>query len=66
MKAKLYQELFIALSGDQEERFKPGVLVFMGWGLTRRVGPQFQAYIEAQQKQIALSTRNSKTLHTPT
>jgi mono/diheme cytochrome c family protein len=50
--AKLYQELFIALSGDQEEKFKPGVLVFTGWGLTRRVGPQFQAYIEAQKKQI--------------
>jgi mono/diheme cytochrome c family protein len=50
--AKLYQELFIALSGDQEEKFKPGVLVFTGWALTRRVGPQFQAYIEAQKKQI--------------
>jgi mono/diheme cytochrome c family protein len=50
--AKLYQELFISLSGDQEEKFKPGVMVFTGWGLMRRVGPQFQAYIESQQKQI--------------
>jgi mono/diheme cytochrome c family protein len=58
--AILYQELFIALSGDQEERFKPGVLVFMGWGLTRRVGPQFQAYIEAQQKQIAALDKELK------
>jgi mono/diheme cytochrome c family protein len=58
--AILYQELFIALSGDQEERFKPGVLVFMGWGLTRRVGPQFQAYIESQQKQIAALDKELK------
>jgi len=58
--AKLYQELFIALSGDQEERFKPGVLVFMGWGLLRRVGPEFQAYIEGQQKQIAALDKELK------
>jgi mono/diheme cytochrome c family protein len=58
--AKLYQELFIALSGDQEERFKPGVLVFMGWALQRRVGPQFQAYIEVQQKQIAALDKELK------
>ena len=58
--AILYQELFIALSGDQEERFKPGVLVFMGWGLQRRLGPQFQAYIEAQQKQIAALDKELK------
>jgi Protein of unknown function (DUF1549)/Protein of unknown function (DUF1553)/Planctomycete cytochrome C len=58
--AILYQQLFIALSGDQEERFKPGVLVFMGWGLLRRVGPQFQAYIEAQQKQIAALDKELK------
>jgi len=51
--AKLYAELFISLSGEQEEKFKPGVMVFTGWGLMRRVGPQFQAYIESQQKQIA-------------
>jgi mono/diheme cytochrome c family protein len=51
--AKLYAELFISLSGEQEEKFKPGVIVFTGWGLMRRVGPQFQAYIESQQKQIA-------------
>jgi hypothetical protein len=58
--AILYQELFIALSGDQEERFKPGVLVFYGWGLTRRVGPQFQAYLEAQQKQVAALDKELK------
>lgn len=58
--AKLYQELFIALSGDQEETFKPGVLVFTGWGLLRRVGSQFEAYIVAQQKQIAALDKELK------
>ena len=63
--ALLYQELFIALSGDQEERFKPGVLVFMGWGLTRRVGPQFQAYLEAQQKRMAALDKELKDMPYP-
>ena len=36
------------------------MLVFTGWGLTRRVGPQFQAYIEAQQKQIAALDKELK------
>jgi mono/diheme cytochrome c family protein len=58
--AKLYAELFISLSGEQEEKFKPGVMVAMGWGLTRRVGPQFQAYIDAQQKKISALDKELK------
>ncbi|MGA2250360.1 PSD1 and planctomycete cytochrome C domain-containing protein [Terracidiphilus sp.] len=50
--AKLYSDLFVSQSGDEEEKFKPGVMLFTGWGLKRRVGPQFQAYIDAQQKKI--------------
>jgi mono/diheme cytochrome c family protein len=50
--AKLNNEVFVAQSGDQEERFKPGVLVFVGWSLSRRLGPVFQDYIAEQQKQI--------------
>jgi mono/diheme cytochrome c family protein len=50
--AKLYQELFVTQSGDEEKKFIPGVMSFYGWGLTRRLGPQWQAYVEAQQKQI--------------
>jgi mono/diheme cytochrome c family protein len=50
--AKLYSDVFVTQSGEQEERFKPGVLVFTGWALTRRLGPAFQEYIAAQQKQI--------------
>jgi len=50
--AKLYSDIFVTRSGDQEERFKPGVLVFVGWDLTSRLNPAMQAYIEAQQKEI--------------
>ena len=50
--AKLYSELFVTQSGDEEEKFKPGVMLFVGWGLKRRIGPAYQAYIDAQQKKI--------------
>jgi hypothetical protein len=50
--AKLYEELFVTQSGDEEKKFKPGVMSFYGWALTRRLGTQWQAYIEAQQKKI--------------
>jgi mono/diheme cytochrome c family protein len=50
--AKLYEELFVSQSGDEEKDFKPGVMSFYEWGLTRRLGAQWQAYIEAQEKQI--------------
>jgi cytochrome c553 len=51
--AKLYSDIFVTRSGDQEERFKPGVLVFVGWDLTSRLNPAMQAYIDAEQKEIA-------------
>jgi mono/diheme cytochrome c family protein len=50
--AKLYAEVFVTQSGEQEEKFKPGVLVFTGWSLQRRLGPVFQDYIAGQQKEI--------------
>ena len=34
--AKLYPDIFVTQSGDLEEKFMPGVLVFIGWCLTRR------------------------------
>ena len=51
--AKLYSDLFVTRSGDQEAKFVPGVLVFTGWDLASRLGPIRQSYIEAQQKEIA-------------
>jgi len=51
--AKLYQSIFVSQSGDDDERFKPGVLVFSGWSLTRRLGDPFASYIAEQQKKIS-------------
>ena len=50
--AKLYSDLFVTRSGDQETKFEPGVLVFSGWDLTRRLGPALQSYIADEQKEI--------------
>jgi len=50
--AKLYSDIYVTRSGDQEERFKPGVLVFVGWDLSSRLNPAMQAYIDEQQKAI--------------
>jgi Protein of unknown function (DUF1549)/Protein of unknown function (DUF1553)/Planctomycete cytochrome C len=50
--AKLYSDIFVTRNGDQETKFVPGVLVFVGWDLTSRLGAPLQAYIEAQQKEI--------------
>ena len=51
--AKLYLDLFVTRNGDQDTHFIPGVLVFVGWDLISRLGPQLQNYIEAEQKEIA-------------
>jgi cytochrome c553 len=50
--AKLYSDMFVTRSGDEEQKFVPGVLVFSGWGLMSRVGAPVQAYVEEQQKEI--------------
>lgn len=50
--ANLYTDIFVRLSGDMEERFKPGVLVFIGWELKRQLSPQWQAYITDRESQI--------------
>lgn len=50
--AKLYGDIFERQEGGQGERGAPGVLVFQGWDLERRLGPAFQDYINDQQKQL--------------
>ena len=50
--AKLYSDLFVSRSGADEQRFVPGLLVFTGWGLTSRLGPVEQAYIDEKQKEV--------------
>ena len=51
--AKLYSDIFVTRSGDEEAKFQPGVLVFTGWDLSSRLGPAWQSYIEEQQKEVA-------------
>jgi cytochrome c553 len=51
--AKLYSDIFVTRSGDEEAKFQPGVLVFVGWDLLSRLGAPLQSYIEEQQKEIA-------------
>jgi mono/diheme cytochrome c family protein len=50
--AKLYADLFVHQEGGGDERGAPGVMVFQGWDLNRRLGPAFEAYIGDQQKQL--------------
>ena len=50
--AKLYSDMFVTRSGDQETRFVPGVLVFVGWELMSRLGPEKQAYMDEQDKEL--------------
>lgn len=63
--AKLYQEIFVTQSGEQEEQFKPGVLAFTGWALTRRLGSPFQEYIAAKQKEIEEQDKELKDIPYP-
>src|SRR5260370_19354904 len=50
-KANLYSDLFVrALSSEAEGRGEPGLFVFRGWELARRVGPMEQQYLVANSK----------------
>ena len=50
-KANLYEDLFLRQLGTGifEERGLPGLFVFRGWDLTRRMGPAEQAYLQSLQ-----------------
>ena len=58
-KANLYTALFLrSLSEDPDDEFgKPGLFVFRGWGLRRRLGVAEQAYLTEQEAAL-------KKLHT--
>jgi mono/diheme cytochrome c family protein len=50
-KANLYSDLFVrALSSEAEGRGEPGLFVFRGWELARRIGPMEQQYLVANSK----------------
>ena len=52
-KANLYEDLFIRQLGTGifEERGTPGLFVFRGWELVRRLGPAEQAYLTSLQSE---------------
>ncbi|WP_263373855.1 PSD1 and planctomycete cytochrome C domain-containing protein [Granulicella aggregans] len=53
-KANLYEDLFLRQLGTGifEERGLPGLFVFRGWDLVRRLGPAQQAYFAQLQKEM--------------
>ncbi len=52
-KANLWVDLFLrSLESADDERAKPGLFVFRGWGLTRRLSPDWQEHMEALDKHI--------------
>ena len=51
--ASLYVDLFIrSIDSDDNERAKPGLFVFRGWGLTRRLSPEWQQHIDDLNAQV--------------
>ncbi len=52
-KANLYEDLFLRQLGTGifEERGLPGLFIFRGWDLVRRLGPVQQAYLSQLQKE---------------
>jgi mono/diheme cytochrome c family protein len=65
-KATLWVDLFLRLSesGD-DERAKPGLFVFRGWSLNRRLSTQWQEHIEALNKQIEDAEKAAKEIKYP-
>jgi hypothetical protein len=52
-KASLWVDLFLkSLESLDDEHAKPGLFVFRGWGLTRRLSPEWQSHIADLNKQI--------------
>jgi mono/diheme cytochrome c family protein len=52
-KASLWVDLFLrSLDSPDDERAKPGLFVFRGWGLARRLSAPWQEHLDALNKQI--------------
>ncbi len=52
-KANLWVDLFLrSINDDDNERAKPGLFVFRGWALTRRLSPEWQEHLQALNAEI--------------
>ncbi len=59
--AKLWVDLFLrSLDSPDDERAKPGLFVFRGWALNRRLSPEWQEHMDALNKQIEELEKASK------
>jgi hypothetical protein len=60
-KASLWVDLFLkSLESLDDEHAKPGLFVFRGWGLTRRLSPEWQSHIADLNKQIEDLEKSTK------
>ena len=50
--ASLWVDLFMRSLNSDEEKPEPGLFVFYGWGLKRRLGPEWREYITNLEKQV--------------
>jgi mono/diheme cytochrome c family protein len=66
-KASLWVDLFLRAidSNENEARTKPGLFVFRGWGLNRRLSVPWQEHIETLNKQIKDLEKDAKEVKYP-
>jgi mono/diheme cytochrome c family protein len=60
-RANFYLDLFVrSINSADDERAKPGLFVFRGWSLTRRLSPEWQEHIAALDKQVEEMEKSAK------
>jgi mono/diheme cytochrome c family protein len=65
-KASLWVDVFLrSLDSADDEKAKPGLLVFRGWGLSRRLSVPWQEHMEALNKQIEELEKSAKEVKFP-
>ncbi|HEX4773225.1 MAG TPA: PSD1 and planctomycete cytochrome C domain-containing protein [Bryobacteraceae bacterium] len=64
-KANLWVDLFVRSLESSEDKPKPGLLVFTGWGLTRRLSPVYQDHIAELNAQIKTLQKEAEKLEYP-
>jgi mono/diheme cytochrome c family protein len=63
---KLWIDVFLrSLDSGDDERAKPGLFVFRGWGLTRRLNTDWQAHLDELNKQIEELQASTKAARFP-
>ena len=64
--ANLWVDLFLrSLDSADDERAKPGLFVYRGWGLTRRLSPEWQHHMDELNAQVDRQTKAIKDVTYP-